>query len=350
MKPILEYTIHTIPALRTVQKTCLWAVATLLMPLTTAHAAPGSYWEITTKMDMPGMPIAMPAMTIKTCVPNGGEKNPQYLQKKDDKCKMTDIRTTGNKVSWKATCTENGETMTGTGEVSHERDSFRGNMHMQGKSHGQAINMTQTYSGKKIGGTCDSEEQLRELKKIADNACDSSRFTTNDWITRASLYLGNSSCPGKKEPLCAAVRRDAARDTGVYQMLIETEKSNNALITSNCNLNLEALRVSVCKANREGNYSFLKANCPTEAKEYREMARKKNCEGRSYTARNAAGCQGGNDDAVDTMAVETSRATTRPAPAASTPHDGDQKDPGTGSANTDAIIEGAKKLKGLFGF
>lgn len=330
-----------------------------------AHAAPGEYWEVSTKVEMAGMPMAIPGMTVKVCVPTGSEKNPQAMQPKDNKCKMSDVKTSGNKVSWKVTCVEHGGTMTGTGESTHDRDSFHGTMHMKGNTSDQTIDMTQNYNGKKIGGACDSEAQGREIKKMVGEMCDSSTFTATDWIARADLFLKGSSCPGKKAPLCAAVRRDAARDTDAYQMLINTEMNNNGLISGACGINLEATRAAVCKANKDGDYSFLKANCPAEAKAYKEMARSKNCEGRGYTARNSAGCQDGaaGDDAAENMAEETSQARAKPtagksSKASKEADDSQHKDagkmldkiPATGNVNTDAIVEGAKKLKGLFGF
>ena len=315
-----------------------------------AQAAPGEYWEITTKMEMAGMPMQMPTMTLKVCVPAGSEKNPQYMQKNDGKCQLSDVRTSGNKVSWKTTCVEHGETMTGTGESIHEGNSYRGKMHLSGKTQGQAIDMTQTYSGKKIGGACDSEDQVRAIQKKVDAAMGATCDTTN-WISRSSLYLKGSTCPGKKEPLCAAVRRDAARNAQAYQTLIETEKHNNALITSSCGLDLESLRASVCKASKGGNYNFLKANCPAEAKAYLELSRK-NCAGRSYTSRAAAGCAGdGGDDMNDAPAAASSAPSSRPSAesAEAQQHKAAETAPRT-AADVDAVIEGAKKLKGLFGF
>lgn len=328
---------------------------------TAVYAAPGEYWEITTKMEMPGMPMAMPAMTVKVCVPAGGERNPQYMQKKDDKCQMSDVKTSGNKVSWKVKCVDRGETMTGSGESTHDRDSWRGSMHMKGTSGGQQIDMAQSYSGRKIGGACDSDAQVKQAQEMVGKMCDSSRFTANDWIGRAEMFLKGNACPGKKEPLCSAVRKDAARDAGVYQMLINTEMHNNALITTACGLDLEGTRVAVCRANKSGDYGFLKANCPAEAKAYKEMARKKNCEGRSYTARSAAGCQDGgdgDDEAAEAIAEETSKARARPATGKTDQADAKGKEtnklldaiPATGNAGADAVVEGAKKLKGLFGF
>ncbi len=138
-----------------------------------AYAVPGEYWEVTTKMDMPGMPFAMPPITVKVCIPIGGEKNPQLMQKKDSNCQMSDVKTSGNKVTWKARCIHEGETMNGSGESVHEHDSYRGNMHLTGNSHGHAIDMTQTYSGKRIGGSCDSEAQVKEMtRKICNKESD----------------------------------------------------------------------------------------------------------------------------------------------------------------------------------
>jgi len=318
---------------------------------TGAHAVPGEYWEVSTKMEMAGMPFAMPAMTAKVCIPAGGEKNPQNMQKKDDKCQMTDVKTSGNKVTWKAKCVDHGETMNGTGESVHERDSYHGNMHLTGQSGGQPIDMTQTYNGKKIGGACDSEAQMKE---ITGKLCDSAKFTTSDWIARSEMFLKGNTCPGKKEPLCSAVRKDAVRDASAYQMLINTEKNNGALITTACGLNLEATRAAVCKANKDGSYGFLKANCPAEAKEYLEASRKKNCEGRGYTARSSMdACMSakGGDDVEEPIAMEAASKNKGKQGKAGQEHaDGKDAAGGPGSLNADTVLEGAKKLKGLFGF
>ena len=64
-------------------------------------------WEITTRMEMPGMPFPMPAMTNKVCIGKGEEKNPGK-SKEDKDCEMTDVKTSGNKTSWKMRCTHDG--------------------------------------------------------------------------------------------------------------------------------------------------------------------------------------------------------------------------------------------------
>jgi len=121
-----------------------------------AYSAAGEYWEVTTKMEMPGMPMEMPAQTVKVCMPKGGERDPQRIQGQDSSCQMTDVKAVGNKTSWKAKCVNNGETMNGTGEAVYERDSYHGSMHMTGQTDGQAFDMKNTYSGRRVGGSCNT--------------------------------------------------------------------------------------------------------------------------------------------------------------------------------------------------
>ena len=42
-----------------------------------AQAAPGEFWEITSKMEMAGMPFAMPETTSRICIPTGSESDPR---------------------------------------------------------------------------------------------------------------------------------------------------------------------------------------------------------------------------------------------------------------------------------
>lgn len=126
-----------------------------------AFSETGEYWEITSKMEMPGMPMAMPAQTMKVCIPPGGEKDPKRMQDKNRDCEMTDVKTSGNSSSWKGKCSGNGTTMNMSGEATYERDSYRGTMVMTGKSQGHDMNMKTMFSGKKVGGSCDTGAQAK---------------------------------------------------------------------------------------------------------------------------------------------------------------------------------------------
>ncbi len=316
-----------------------------------AFSAPGEYWEVTSRMEMKGMPFAMPAQTIKVCMPQGGEKDPKRMQDKKSNCEFTDVKTSGNTTSWKGKCVMDGETMSQVGEATHERDSYHGTMHMTGKSKGHEMDMKTTYSGKRIGGSCDTEELAKkaqaQAKDTMDKMCDTSDFNASKWVSSAHLFIApQPTCPGKKEALCDAVRKDAPRDADVYQHLVIMEKNNGNLITKACGLNMDATTKALCKTINGKNYRTLSAYCPAEAKAYREAARKKECEGRSYTAHeNLSKCLNGQDgdDNADEETQSKGEASKTNNPAQSV-IDSAKK------LNGESVIDGAKKLKGLFGF
>ncbi|MBI5659631.1 MAG: DUF3617 family protein [Nitrosomonadales bacterium] len=333
-----------------------------------ARAAQGEYWEVTTKMEMQGMPFAMPATTVKVCMPPGGEKDPQHTQDKNSNCKMTDIKTSGNKVSYKGKCVEKEGTMYMEGESTHERDSYRGTARMTGKSEGHDVDMKTSYSGKRIGGSCDPEEMTKkaqayekEAKGQMDKMCDTSGFNASRWISSSSMFLGAKPvCPGKKEALCQAVRDDVPRDWQAFEVLAQQEQSKGtASVIKTCNVNLDSMKKSLCKTRaRSGPLSFLEANCPAEAKTFRELARKREeCEGRGYTSgEKMKACMGGalaEEDAGSDSSGESGKSGSGKQKAEANAEDekpGSKPSSPTGNPTADQVLEGAKKLKGLFKF
>lgn len=311
-------------------------------------AAPGEWWEITAKMEMEGMPFAMPAQTSKVCMPKGGESDPRYTQGKDSNCKMTDVKHSGNTVKYKGTCVTQGETMNMVGETTHDGKSFKSNMKMSGKSGGENVNMAMVSSGKRIGGACDTEELGRKAKAQVDAgmaaACDTSKYNTVNWISSSSMFIGDKpSCPGKKDALCKVLRNDVPRDVQAFQMLEQHEKDRALPSAAKaCNLNMDSIKKSLCKAKaRSGPLHFLEASCPVEAKAYRELQRKREeCEGRGFTSgAKMKKCMGGEmleDEADDARPAKSGKSSSDDAAA--------------GGVNSDTVLEGAKKLKGLFGF
>ncbi len=308
-----------------------------------ACAAPGEYWEITSKMEMPGMPFAMPANTMKVCIPKGAENDPRKTSGDKD-CQMTDIKTVGNKTTWKARCDHDGEVMTGSGEQTTSANGYDGKMQFAGKSHGRDMNMKMAFNGKRIGGSCDTEEMVNKAKA---QMCDSSRYhSTSEWISGADLFLQKDSpCGEQRKQLCDLVRKDAPTDAQAYNALLMHEKhmSGNVSIAKECKLDMTATTKAICKTFNGKNYADLSAHCPAEAKTYREAQRRKDCEGRSYTAQTRAEdlrkCLSGIDSDDNSDDSKSSQA---PAPRQSA------KPPVNNPAAD--VLEGAKKLKGLFGY
>lgn len=325
------------------------------------YAATGEWWEVTAKMEMEGMPFAMPAQTSKVCLPKGGESDPRYTQGKDSDCKMTDVKQSGNTVKFKGTCVRQGETMNMVGETSHSAGSFKSNVKMSGKSRGENVNMTMVSNGKRIGGSCDPEAAGKQAEAMGKKAqaqasmqisaaCETSRLKTIDLIGNASLYLGAKPvCPGKREVLCKAVRSDGPRDVKVFETLklYESAKESGSDIAKSCNVNLNAMQKSLCKEKaKRGPLDFLEKYCPAEAKTFREIMRKQqDCEGRGFTGINYKAdmkkCMGG--EMIQTESTEE-------AHPGNTGSDAESGNSGSGAATSEAVREGTKALKGLFGF
>jgi len=112
-------------------------------------------WEITTRMDMPGMPYKMPPMTLKHCVTPemlakdhglGEQKSPPGSH-----CERTRMNISGNHAEWAVSCT--GQTsVTGNGTVTWDSaDSYHGESHLTMQMNGHTTNMTQTMQGKRLG-------------------------------------------------------------------------------------------------------------------------------------------------------------------------------------------------------
>jgi hypothetical protein len=305
-----------------------------------ACAAPGEYWEVTNKMEMPGMPFAMPATTGKVCIAKGSESDPRKTSGDKD-CQMTDVKTVGNKTTWKARCDHNGEVMTGTGEQTATANGYDGKIQFAGKSRGQDMSMTMAFSGKRVGGSCDTEEAANKMKA---QICDTSRYhSTAEWINGASLILQPSAaCASQRQQLCDMVRKDTPKDVDAYNALQTNEqhKLGGVSIVKECKVDLAATTKSICKTLNSNNYSLLSAYCPAEAKAYREDTRRRECEGRSYTAETRAAdlkkCLSGKVDAAEDKAASESSP--------------NKSGSSSGSSPASDALEAAKKLRGKFGF
>ena len=108
-------------------------------------------WDITMEMDMPGMPMKMPAVKTTQCITKEQANDPNQAlpkgsQDKNSDCKVTDQKIVGNKVTWAMKC-EGKDPMTGNGEITYAADSYDGWMKMK-SANGE---MTMKYTAKRLG-------------------------------------------------------------------------------------------------------------------------------------------------------------------------------------------------------
>ena len=138
-----------------IKKTVMLVVVfSIALCLGTAFAAgpnmkPGK-WEITTQTEMEGMAMSIPPITHTQCI-KGDELVPQS-QEANQECQVTDIKTSGDTVSWKIVCSGQNGGMEGTGEVTYKGDTMEGTMDMV--IQGAGMQVKNKISGKRIGD-CD---------------------------------------------------------------------------------------------------------------------------------------------------------------------------------------------------
>ncbi|MBW2607032.1 MAG: DUF3617 family protein [Deltaproteobacteria bacterium] len=103
-------------------------------------------WEITSKMEIPGMPVPMPPITFKQCMTN---QNPVPNQSQSgQECRMKNIKTKGNTVSWDMVCDSQQGEMKSSGKITYKGDRFNGVVLTDIPGQGQ---MKMTMTGRRIG-------------------------------------------------------------------------------------------------------------------------------------------------------------------------------------------------------
>lgn len=108
---------------------------------------PGKY-EITSKVEMPGMPGAIPPQTIIQCIT---EQDPIPKQNPENQeCKIVDMNQTGNTITWKMECDQQGQKITSTGSITYKGDSFKGTILTNMGSQAGDMTMTTIITGKRI--------------------------------------------------------------------------------------------------------------------------------------------------------------------------------------------------------
>lgn len=96
------------------------------------------YWELVTTVDMPGMPMKMAPTKMKHCYTKEDVKDQKKTITTDKNCTVTDLKQSGNKVTWKMKCT--GQSAGDfSGETVFKGDAYDATMKMV--TQGQTMNM-----------------------------------------------------------------------------------------------------------------------------------------------------------------------------------------------------------------
>lgn len=105
-------------------------------------------WEITSSLEMQGMPAGMmKPQTFTSCL-----SQKDYVPKGSDQkdCEMKGVRIDGSTVSWEVACKDSG----GKGRITYAGNTFDGVMEMTMKEGGKDMNARMTMKGRHLG-PCD---------------------------------------------------------------------------------------------------------------------------------------------------------------------------------------------------
>jgi len=110
-------------------------------------------WEVTSRMEMAGLPGGMPPQTMRQCVTKKDLENPQKMAptgQQDDRCQVSDYKLQGNTATWTWTC-KGGDDMRGSGTMTFAGTSYTGTTKVSMKQGGQTHNMSMHFTGKHVG-------------------------------------------------------------------------------------------------------------------------------------------------------------------------------------------------------
>ena len=138
-------------------------LAIVVLSLGTVWAQPDmkpGKWEITTKMEMGGMP----PQTIKhvQCL-TAEDMVPVQRESEHQECKTMDVVEKGNTITWKMVCEGEGSKMEGDGKVTYSEDSMNGTVNMtMNIEGGNTMHVKNVMTGKRLG-KCDGSEPTTTL-------------------------------------------------------------------------------------------------------------------------------------------------------------------------------------------
>jgi len=112
-------------------------------------------WEITMKMEMPGMPAGMKPQVMQQCITRKDMGDPRKAapggpDPKDSRCQISDYKMQGNTATWNMAC-KGENAMTGSGSITYSGTSYSGINKMTMSRGGKTQTMTTHYSARHLG-------------------------------------------------------------------------------------------------------------------------------------------------------------------------------------------------------
>jgi hypothetical protein len=290
--------------------TRFFAAIVAALPLVASAQSTGELWEISTQMNIPGMPAGMGGQTQRVC--QGDDPERRAASDKDQKdCKVTDKKQTATRTTITMQCKQG--TMSVDQQYNAARTEFKGSIKMNSKDGDFVMNTT----GRKVGAcnvqqaAKERDEKIEGMKKqhaaaMAAGAAAQKQHAETQ-IKQCAAAVDNMQWSGlgvygqcyKKADANCKSSMDASN-----QMSPEIAKSCNARVVEfckryqtqdgflrakgdenaaqMCGVTTASIKEAHCpKAAQSGSLAFLGAYCPVEAKPIAQ----EHCAGRDYTSK-----------------------------------------------------------------
>jgi hypothetical protein len=323
----------------------------------------GELWEVTTQMNMAGLPAGMGAQSARVCNETGDPKK-QAQTGQMQKCKVTDFKQSGNKVNMTLTCPDGTALIEHTYNAAHTQ--YKGSMKMSMRDGNE---MTMNMNGRKVGA-CDLKQAARERdEKVAavqrqseqakgqvaameqQQARNCAQAVETMDVNGLGLYGQCHREPGVCEQMAAnesskktaaACLSSRAQLCKRYQTMDGFVKARGSkLIAETCSLDREALIAANCpRAAKSEHLAYLGRFCTAEAKPIAQ----EHCAGRGYTAAPDAKYGDFCSAYLARASLDEETAVPRRRSAAAQPAKAQPQD-----AVKEGVTQGINKLKGLFG-
>ena len=369
--------------------------ACALLPFAALAADDGELWEVTTQMNIPGMPAGMAGMggaPQRVC--NGKDPKEDAMRRPDmQKCKVVDMKQTATRMTLTMSCPEGQAVIDQTYNAA--RTEYKGTMTMKTRDGDMVMNM----SGRKVG-TCDVQQarkareeksarmkgemeaqiavgrkaQADQQKQMAAHyakTCDEAVKTMDarQFPTRAS-FKGvpkemQGGCDARRTEFCKKFQTEAgfslaARHQGnlapagelcavqpgkLQATLCSGALKNDSLdfLSRHCPVEVKQAGAKLCpKAVQTEAWHFVAQNCPADSK----ALFAKNCAGRQYTSLQNRKQR----DMCTTLARLDDEDSGSGSSASSAPaQSAEAKKASTSEKVQQTFGKGLDKLKGLFG-
>ena len=331
----------------------------LAVPFSAGAQGKDELWEVSSQMNMPGMPAGMGAMTHRMCQDRDPAKQSMQGQNME-RCRVTDRKQSGNTFTMTMACPDGTAVIEQTFNAA--RTEYKGSMRMG--------DMVMNMSGRKVGN-CDAQQARNEqdarqsqikadIERAQSQQAEYAKRTQEQEIqscTRAvetmdagqfgllgrcheqpgmCSGLAHLDPGGRAEKTCSASRAQLCTRFQTPDGIARVRDFEGT--AKFCGVNPETLKASLCSKAEPS--AFLGRHCPVEAKPLAQ----KHCAGMNFTAISSGQTSTGqyydfcaaylaNADLQETRTQETR---TQPKPT-------------TADAVKEGVGQGINKLKGLFG-